>query len=297
MKRLLTVLIALFLIGVTQGQVETSYFPDGAALIGVDYIFNNPKASKAVEMPLFDIEKMIEEDKLRDGTNAPYRFGYGFDVNISLDDGSWIDVADGRLWSLEFTSKNAKTLNFVFDKLNLPFGSELYISNSERTILYGPVTSEQRITTGVFLTDLIEGESATIYLFEPNISKGMSVLGVSKVVHGYRNNPITKSLGESDYSCQNDIKCFPEWASASDAVAVVLLSNGEELCSGALIMTTDASFKPYFLSAYHCIDDNGNGNISDGEIEATESWMFKFQYKMTTCNGASATTSTTYQWS
>ena len=60
-------------------------------------------------------------------------------------------------------------------------------------------------------------------------------------------------------------------------------------------MTANQSFRPYFLSAFHCIDTSpSDGNLSTTEISNAENWMFKYQYKMTTCGGSTSTTGITY---
>jgi lysyl endopeptidase len=61
-------------------------------------------------------------------------------------------------------------------------------------------------------------------------------------------------------------------------------------------MTANKSFKPYFLSAFHCVDiDVTNyGTLTTQEISAAQNWLFKFQYKMTSCSGGNVTTGITY---
>ena len=67
---------------------------------------------------------------------------------------------------------------------------------------------------------------------------------------------------------------------------MVLLESGEEWCSGSLVMTTDYSFKKYFLSAFHCIDYPMSDNIiSSTEKASAEKWMFKFNYKKDSSGG------------
>ena len=58
--------------------------------------------------------------------------------------------------------------------------------------------------------------------------------------------------------------------------------------------TANYSFDPYFLSAFHCIDVSRNGALSDEERDNAENWLFKFQFKMASCQGSTATTSYTY---
>ena len=94
MEKFLTTIFISLLSFVLYGQVETRYFPDGDALdkleqIGVDQIMGK---TKTISMPWFDVDKLIEEDLKSEDINTPYRFGYGFDVDIDLSDGSWVNV-------------------------------------------------------------------------------------------------------------------------------------------------------------------------------------------------------------
>jgi hypothetical protein len=130
--------------------------------------------------------------------------------------------------------------------------AKLYITNTNGTMLYGPATSKQNTKNGYFLTDLIQGDDVTIYLYEPNSEKEKSKLTVRRVVHAYKNlfsSMAYGNLGGSE-SCNNDIACFPAWDEESDAVALVLLSNGTEWCTGSLLMTANQSFRPYFLTYF-----------------------------------------------
>ncbi len=164
-------------------------------------------------------------------------------------------------------------------------------------MLYGPVTSKVNTEKGHFLTDLIKGDKVTIYLFEPSNKRNESQLTIKRVVHAYENMFSDMAYGQigSSGNCNNNVACFPAWSKESDAVALVLLSNGTEWCSGSLLMTANQSFRPYFLSAFHCIDtDIPKGSLSSSEISNAENWMFKFQYKMSSCSGGYATSGVTY---
>jgi lysyl endopeptidase len=298
MKKTIIILILLSVLQVAYGQVETKFFPKGDASDQVKPIKDYPKANKTMKLSSFDVQKLIDEDKLNQNMDRPFRFGKGFDIGTTLADGEWSNLGEARLWSMGFQSNGAYSINFVFDQLFLSDGAKLYVTNASGTMLYGPVTSKQNTKNGYFLTDLIQGDNVTIYLYEPISEKGKSKLSIKRVVHAYKNlfsNMAYGNLGGSE-SCNNDISCFPAWDDESDAVALVLLANGTEWCSGSLLMTANQSFRPYFLSAFHCIDDPyaPNGSLSATEISNAENWMFKFQYKMTSCGGSSATTGITY---
>lgn len=198
---------------------------------------------------------------------------------------------------MTFESEGAISLNYIFENMYLPEGASLFIVNHDKTVVYGPVTSEVLVPReDTFLTDIIPGASSTIYLFEPLAKINESTLIIKRIVHGYRGfdfKQTDKSLGDVR-SCDIDVACSPTYENESKGVALILLSNGYEWCSGSLMMSTNLSFDPYLLTAFHCIDTNGNGELSNSEKQDAENWMFKFCFKNTTCNGSTLATSYTY---
>ena len=274
------------------GQVKTIFYPNKDALRQNSLLrITRQKTTNVKVMPPLDARKIAALQRQdRDGS-APFHFGEGFDTHLTLTDGEWMDVENGRLWTMTFVSEGAYSINFVFADFHLPDNAKLYIANEDGDMLYGPVTSKATTEDGSFLTDLIKGDRVTIYLFEPSDKKGMSKLTIKRVIHAFVNlfgNPL-RSLG-----CHEDIACHPAWKRESDAIALVLLANGKELCSGSLLMTADQSFRPRFLTVFHCIDDDRDGKLSDSEISHAKNWMFKFQYKMTSCGGDNVTSGISY---
>jgi lysyl endopeptidase len=294
MKRIIFFIPFLLIVQIAKSQVETNIFPKKNAFEQVKHIKDHPNVSKTKKFPSFDSQKMIEEDKLTENLDIPFRFGKGFDVHITLDDGDWVDVEDGQLWSMEFKSEGAFSINFVFDQFYLPEGAELYITNFDGTMLYGPVTYKHNTKDGYFLTDLIQGDDVKIYLFEPDSVKRGSRLTIKRIVHAYRDFNLSYGNPGASGSCNNDINCYSNWDEESDAVALVLLSDGTERCSGSLLMTADKSFQPFFLSAFHCIDANMDDILSETEISNCENWLFKYQYKKISCGGGSVGGGITY---
>ncbi len=257
-------------------------------------------------MPGFDINRLLEEDEAVKGMDVPYRFGKGFDVNYTLADGKWTEVDSGRVWLMKVTSPGAYSINFIFNELYLPEGAKLYIYNTNGSMIYGPVTSKQNLERRLFLTDIIKGESAILYLYMPENKKENARLKISRIIHAYKDLftglfESGKGLNDSD-TCEINVACYP-WANESDAVALVLLASVTDHCSGALLNNTAQNFRSYFLTAFHCIDRAGGNPYSpdfeDGELQAyeiddAENWMFKFHYKTTTCNGSDIVSTITY---
>jgi hypothetical protein len=295
MKKIaLLIIVALCSVSL-YSQVETHYYQKGDTIHSDFRKIKGLGCNTITKMPEFDLQELIEEDKRTEDTNSPYRFGKAFDVSYNLSDGTWTNVENGRLWTMSFLSEGALSLNFVFDDFHLPEGAELYIENQKETVLYGPVTTKDIPKSGFFLTDIIPGNQVKIYIFEPSDVKGTSSLTIRRVVHGYRGNLTSDPYGNvgGSESCHIDVACEPSYAEESNAVALVLLSGGSHWCSGSLQMSTDFSFKPYFLTAFHCADSNLNNALSSSEIANAEAWMFKFFFKKTTCGGTDYT-GTTY---
>ncbi len=248
-------------------------------------------------MPGFDINTLLEEDEAVKGMDVPYRFGKGFDVNYSLADGKWTKVDSGSVWLMKVSSPGAYSINFIFNELYLPEGAELYIYSTDGSMVYGPVTSKQNLERRLFLTDIIKGESAILYLYMPENNEPNAKLVISRIVHGYKNLyaglfESVKGLNDSDW-CEENVACYP-WNNESNAVALVLLANGDEHCSGSLLNNTAQNFRAYFLTAFHCVDSDQNGSINTTEESNAENWMFKFHYKTTSCEGGRIASTITY---
>lgn len=280
-------------------QVQTRFFPDGNALS--DTRLSNlaqTRNGKAIQrLPAFDPLALLQEDSVIQAESmgdVPFRFGKDFEVNVSLKDGIWNYIEGGRVWSMSFLSDGAYSLNFIFENFYLPEGGELYIANQEETILYGPVTSNENPENGCFFTDLIEGDHVSIYLYEPENKAGQSTLSVKKAVHAYRD---AYSMRSTSLGCHNNVDCYSSYSNEARAVALVLLADGTAWCSGSLVMTANQSFKPYFLTAFHCVDINpANGSLSQAEKNSVSNWMFKFDY-VQPCSTGKTFYATTYNGS
>ena len=276
-------------------QVATKYFPQKNATEDIPEL-NSVRIGKVINLPYFDIKEVEKEDEETNSSSDSFRFGKGFDVTYTLSDGTWGNLEEGRLWTLSFQSGGAKSLIFVFDDFSLPNGAQLYISNKEKTVLYGPVTKETIPDNHHFLTDIIPGDAVTLFLYEPKEEEGNSKLTIKRIVHGYKSFGINGLKGHnSSLPCNIDVSnYYPDYERESDAVALALSEDGT--CrSGFLVMTTDFSFKKYFMTAFHCIDKNPQNNIiSEAEKETAEKWLFKFNYKEENFTGNPTTISYTY---
>lgn len=302
MKRIsLTTFLILLLIHASHCQIKTEVFSNGDAFSIYPFLSLVDKTMiPEISMSSFDVNVQLEEDEHMI-KEAPFRFGKGFDVSLSIKDGKWINNGDQAFWSLIISSKNAFSINLILSDLFLPKGSELYIYNREGSMVQGPITHTHNVNEGTFLTDILKGDQIIIRIIGPKINIAETKITIRRIIHGYRD--LFPESAKSSGSCNNNVMCFPTWETASDAVALVLLADGGSLCTGCLVNNTSSNYRPFFLTAFHCIDIAGgnyySGDYADGilqgyEIDDAENWSFRFRYKNTTCSGSVISTYYSY---
>lgn len=226
-------------------------------------------------MPVFDYSIYRSLDSVNDvQKNGPWRFGHKFFVNYSLNNsGVWTNLPNGdRIWRLKIKSRDALSLNFIFENLFIPEGATIYMHKPDKSSYLGAYTSVNNSESRILGTDLIMGESCIIEYYEPSAVYGQGSLVVSTIVHGYRNislfdNNTVKALNDSG-DCNRDIKCLtdpePLWLNESKSVAMIVV-NGNGACTGTLVNNTAQDGKAYFLTANHCYDNPAT-------------WAFRFKW-------------------
>lgn len=230
-------------------------------------------------MPDFDLQQIKQEDAINDQAwDRPWRFGYSHTTALNLQNsGTWQQLPNGdRIWRIRLNSKDALTMNVVFDDYRLPDGATIYLYNPITREYYGAYTSANNNPERVLGSTIVDGEDLVIEYFEPANVRGQGALQIAQVVHGYRtiqNYPTLRYLkglnGSGD--CNHDVDCplGTGWQDQINAVAM-LVANGNGFCSGALVNNTNNDGTPYFLGANHC----GTTNVG--------SWVFRFNWESTT---------------
>ena len=87
---------------------------------GKPYSFTHQLSSSiAIKvMPSVDVTTLLHEDSVAP-KDAPYRFGYSFDVSYNLlNSGTLEKLTDGsKVWRLKIFSQGAYSINLIYDKL------------------------------------------------------------------------------------------------------------------------------------------------------------------------------------
>jgi lysyl endopeptidase len=234
-------------------------------------------------MPPIDVDKLLAEDaiKERDKVPGPYRFGWGHEVALGLEEaGLWEELPGGqRLWRLRVQSPGAWSINLIFDRYTLPEGARLWVHNDDGRVL-GAFSSALNQPHGMFATEPIPGDAVTLEYIEP-ASAPIGSLRIKQVVHAYRDilgQGVKRGQGAPKSGpCNINVNCplGANWQDQKRSSARLVVGGG--LCSGALINNTAQDGKQFFLTANHCYNGAPGG------------WIFQFNYESATCNGSSGT--------
>ncbi|GIX35227.1 MAG: lysyl endopeptidase [Lysobacteraceae bacterium] len=211
----------------------------------------------ATVLPAPDLAKVQMEDSKAVG--GPFRYGVGIPVEgLRLGAkgfGHWRREGGDWVWSWEVLSPGAKTLDFHFERLQLPLGASL------RIVGEGPA-NERRIeakdiTGTAFSSPYVLGERARFELRVPAALRGQVELALASVTHGYRGLWEAFEPGQKSGSCNVDVACpaGDAWRDQIDSVGHYTFSKGGSsyVCTGTLIGNTARTATPYFLTANHCM--------------------------------------------
>ncbi len=231
------------------------------------------------EFPKPDLDKIAIEDGENEKNGTPYRYAVSIPVNFNIENsGTWTNLPDGsRIWRLKLKSSNALALGVYYDDFWLPPKGKLYLYDEAQTQVIGAFTEFNNHHTGLFATELIQGETVTLEYFEPCHSErseesnldepDKAIISISEIAYAYRGiNFYLKNI-KSD-TCEVNINCSPEgdnWQDEKRGVARISIKIGSNyfLCSGSLINNVYQDCSPYFLTADHCAYYGGYSSADD----------------------------------
>lgn len=271
--------IIVFLYNSGYAQISKGGLPKSFELKGIS------QTIPTILMPDVNVDSLLVIDSIESSLGIPFRFGYAFDVNFGLkNSGKWDTLKNGdKLWRLKIQSFDAYSINLILDSFWLPIGAEFFVYNENHSMILGAFTSDvSNNPYNKFATDLVKGEVLVLDYYEPSYASG-GMINVDKIIHGYINT--FSGNGESG-SCNIDVNC-PEgndWCVEKSVVSMILLADNTRWCSGSLLNNVRQDLTPYYLTAFHCADNDGNGVLSQAEINQAQTWVFRFRYQSPTCN-------------
>jgi hypothetical protein len=180
---------------------------------------------------------------------------------VALSTGAWETTTDGtRVWRMAIRSPGAQGVRLEFRHFDVG-GGRVWLHDGLH--FAGPYTGRGIFGNGRFWSATIFSE-APILEYEPApqaAAEPTLPFEILTIAHRAVRVPRASSQDDStpdtaDY-CHLDPNCYRDWIPAMSMVARLDFEDagGEYLCSGSAISTRDDSFKPYLLTAGHCINN------------------------------------------
>lgn len=247
----------------------------------------------SVDIPItFSVEDLKVVDAWNVSQGFPLKVATLIPVDLSIDNsGEWSTLPDGeKIWQLQIQAQGAIALNLYYKEFYIPEGGKLFIYNASHTQIIGAYTSRTNPSGTIFATEYIAGDNI-ILEYVTSTPTELPRIHIGEIGYGYNhlyieNTPKATGEGESG-SCNVNINC-PEgnsWQSQKNSICQLVMKNGKStyICSGALMNNVKEDFKPYILSAYHCMVPNDTpASVSD-----MNQWIFYFHYEEAGCDNSS----------
>lgn len=200
-----------------------------------------------------------------------------------VSEGVWSRIGGDSVCRLSIKSPDAQGIILYYDKFKIEAGGKLYIYNGKKDQLLGAYTSRTNPDGGRFSTEIVYGDSLTLEYVHPHGLPKPEIV-ISKVGYCYNLGEMAapgNSLLRASSNCYVDINCSPEgdnWQQQKKGVAKLIVPIGSlaYLCSGSLVNNVYQDQTPYFLSAHHCFEE-------DGQTADFSTMQFYFHYEVTSC--------------
>ncbi|MEO8372525.1 MAG: hypothetical protein ABI806_25285, partial [Candidatus Solibacter sp.] len=204
----------------------------------------------------------------------------------SMASGTWETTSEGaRIWRLSLHSPASRGMRVEFDNFNVGAG-KVWLHDGANAA--GPYSDQGVYGDGHFWSAAVFSGTVTVeYEPAPEAARDLQPPFVIRAISHQVRTALDATAGQKDPAdfCELDANCYPEWKGTLSSVAQIsFMDQGVEiLCSGSLLATRDNSFKPYFLTAGHCI----NNEAAARTVEAY------WSYQTPACGGVPPASRTT----
>ena len=218
-----------------------------------------------------NIDELLYQEKIDNDMDLPFKFGHSFSVDIDFFELATVDfLSNGdKVYRLEINSKDAFSINLIFDQFYILEETELFVYNKSKQHTIGAFTHKNNKHYKRFSTAPVKGDMIIIEFYEPSHVKSESIINLSNIVHGYKN--VFRGYEDSE-ECHNNVNCaeFQSWNDEVSSVLLTLTDGGTRLCSGSLINNVNQDLELYFLTSETCLGGH-------------EDWIFMFNYESSSC--------------
>lgn len=277
MKKTVLIILALIMSLGVYAQVSTNENPCSFKIDGF-----NHQAIKTLKLEQPDLTQVIAEDEVNDSQNKMMRFGVILPIYKNFFDiAEKTSTAEGTIWTLSVESKDAEALIFYSDNFNLPRSGKLFIYNPEKTKILGAFTHRNNNESNSFATEYIEGDKIIIEYFQASNETQQAQIELTEIGYAYRGITKLSSEYRSSGDCNVNVNCsegdnYRQQQKGVCRIQVRMSSQYIGWCTGTLVNNTNYDFKPYVLSAAHCIEDVVSNSYYN-------QFVFYFRYENNGC--------------
>lgn len=238
-----------------------------------------PSDSSTLQMEPIDLEAVYEEETLLRNSGRPPRIGINRQIyQPDLTDGETVQISSSQtVWRFQIHSPGALKMRVHFSEFQLSPEDQVFVFNPDN----GEAPSYSYTGTGVshegnFWTWATAGERVVIEWNTTTNQISNLPFAIDQISHAYR-DPIGEFMKDQSRvgNCHNDATCDTDYRQLRDASAYIEFQDGDwYICSGTMLSDTSHDFRPFFLTANHCIST---------QPVATSIQVF-FYYHTATCN-------------
>jgi uncharacterized protein (TIGR03437 family) len=193
-------------------------------------------------------------------------------------------LSDGRrVWFLRLSVPGAVALRVRLEDFHDTAGAVWVYSETGEA--EGPFTGRGPLGDGAFWSPTVNGSSLIVEYQEEQAGAGAFVppFRVEALSQRWAEESAVAVAAPAEprsaaLFCHVDATCFSQYAAQATATVQFNFEaddGGSYVCSGSMINTRSSSFRPYMITAHHCLS-------SDAEARSVEAF---FQYGTTACDG------------
>ncbi len=203
--------------------------------------------------------------------------------DLAATAGEWVSLADGRrAWRMAVQAPGATGIRVRFSNF-LATSGMVWVYSGANDQVFGPYTGTGIDETGEFWSNTIFDDTAVVE-YQPNGAEDttleaagdeppFTISRISQLAEPERT--LAASGPGASGACQLDVNCYNDWNPSGVGQMIFQSNGGSYLCTGSLLNNSNKDFKPYFLTANHCISD----------AASAQSLEVYWNYQTKSCNG------------
>lgn len=253
---------------------------------GEPYNYNSQKNHTNIKFEKVKPQKNYIETQIQTENNFRFKKGqFGYQIKTELNsvkNGKWFTTSDDiKIWELGIKSSEAKSIQVIFSKFELPPSGKLFIYNYDKTEFIGAFTYKNNKESKKLATLPVSGDKIVIQYIHENRYEAEPYFEINEIVYGFKElNPKTAEGYNSSGACNVNINCSEGGNYQNEKRGVARIYFNGYFCTGALINNTNNDGTPYFLTANHCISNQSTA----------ENTVFLFNYESPYCNNIEGST-------